>query len=128
MSKVITKQQLSQRKAQGAKVQTSSTVPEVPPAPTPQPLPDNTESLTEMVGMMTAKTIDSMKKAEEMMANNIAISDANMRAVVAAVTEALTINSRSSSPVPYDLIIKRRRDGLIETVRLQPVVEDKGFH
>lgn len=116
MKKTISQAQLSSRQARGAKVKG-----EVKPV-TPSPVASEAKPDTGMIDLAT-KTIESANRVEEVVTNSLAISDENMTKMMEALQEAMIANVKTLNPIPYDLIIKRRRDGLMETVRLQPVIE-----
>lgn len=119
--KKITRKQLSDKEQRGAKVVRS--VKEVADAGSsiqqsavPQPLPQDIELTIKNNTKVTDDAIRSLTAANEKQVRT-------MDLFVEALEQVIASNESSTTgPIPYDLIVHRGTNGLIDRIRIEPVV------
>lgn len=119
--KKLSQAQLNARKAKGSKVtrKPETETKSVEEVVTPEPVDNSTVDLAN-------KAIESATRVEEAVSKSIAVSDENLKQIKDAIQEAMAI-ATSSDPRPVDLVVKRRKDGLIDRIRVEPVT-DRNLH
>lgn len=119
MSKTISASKLKALESSGAKVRRPIVESEPPKASEPvvtERVPQADKS-PEVIAMAAA----SMERTEKMLSSTLVTNEGNMRDLVEALRNALADNARMSNPVPYEVDVVRRRDGLIDKFRITPV-------
>jgi hypothetical protein len=120
MSKTISASKLKTLESSGAKVRRSvlEERPAEPKESVPTPVaPQVTPGSTEVFAMATA----NMERTEKMLSTTLVANESNIRELAEALRSALSDNARMSDPVPYEVEVVRRRDGLIDKFRITPV-------
>jgi len=120
MNKTISASKLKTLESSGARVRRPIKEPQSPEAPEPAVktlVPTNPQPAPEVLAMATA----TLERTEQMLSTSIVTNEGNMRELVDALRTALADNARTSDPVPYEVDVVRRRDGLIDKFRITPV-------
>jgi len=117
--KTITRSQLEDRKSKGAEIKPLTKKPEIV-KDNSTPVAD-TKDLDRIVEA-TNNVSDSVAKV----ADTLSTPNDGMDKLIEALKVGLNKEPVKTTPVAYDLIIKRGRDGLMESIRLTPVTTNRG--